>query len=146
MRESIREAIVQGMPSVAECGGFMYLHETLTDEKGQTYPMVGTIRGGCHNTGKLVRFGYVNVTEQESHFLSQKVIRAHEFHYYDSDSNGESCEAVKPTTGRKWKCIHEGENFWWGYPHLYYPSNPAFVEHFIGEAKKWKKREDRCKS
>ena len=93
-----------------------------------------------------MRFGYVNVTEQESHFLSQKVIRAHEFHYYDSDSNGESCEAVKPTTGRKWKCIHENENFWWGYPHLYYPSNPAFVEHFIGEAKKWKKREDRCKS
>ena len=146
MRKSIREAIVQGMPSVAECGGFMYLHETLTDEKGQTYPMVGAIRGGCHNTGKLVRFGYVNVIEQESHFLSQKVIRAHEFHYYDSDNNGESCEAVKPTTGRKWKCIHENENFWWGYPHLYYPSNPAFVEHFIGEAKKWKKREDRCKS
>lgn len=146
MRKSIREAIARGMPSVAECGGFMYLHETLTDEKGQTYPMAGAIRGGCHNTGKLVRFGYVNVTEQESHFLSQKVIRAHEFHYYDSDSNGESCEAVKPTTGRKWKCIHEGENFWWGYPHLYYPSNPAFVEHFIGEAKKWKKRENRCKS
>ena len=146
MRKSIRETIAQEMPSVAECGGFMYLHETLTDENGQTYPMVGAIRGGCHNTGKLVRFGYVNVTEQESHFLSQKVIRAHEFHYYDSDNNGESCEAVKPTTGRKWKCIHENENFWWGYPHLYYPSNPAFVEHFIGEAKKWKKREDRCKS
>ena len=146
MLADIREKAKLAMPIVAECGGFMYLHETLTDENGQTYPMVGAIRGGCHNTGKLVRFGYVNVTEQESHFLSQKVIRAHEFHYYDSDNNGESCEAVKPTTGRKWKCIHEGENFWWGYPHLYYPSNPAFVEHFIGEAKKWKKREDRCKS
>ena len=34
MRNSIREAIENGMPSVAECGGFMYLHESMTDEEG----------------------------------------------------------------------------------------------------------------
>lgn len=36
MRNSIREAIENGMPSVAECGGFMYLHESMTDEEGET--------------------------------------------------------------------------------------------------------------
>ena len=63
MRNSIREAIENGMPSVAECGGFMYLHESMTDEEGENWPMAGIITGSCHNRGKLVRFGYVNVME-----------------------------------------------------------------------------------
>ena len=135
MRNSIREAIKNGMPSVAECGGFMYLHESMTDEEGENWPMAGIIMGSCHNRGKLVRFGYVNVTEQTSHFLAGKPVRAHEFHYYDSDNNGESCVAVKPVSGTSWTCIHEDDRNWWGYPHLYYPSNPAFVEHFVQAAR-----------
>ena len=135
MRNSIREAIENGMPSVAECGGFMYLHESMTDEEGENWPMAGVITGSCHNRGKLVRFGYVNVTEQTSHFLAGKPVRAHEFHYYDSDNNGESCVAVKPVSGTSWTCIHEDDRNWWGYPHLYYPSNPAFVEHFVQAAR-----------
>lgn len=123
------------MPSVAECGGFMYLHESMTDEEGENWPMAGVITGSCHNRGKLVRFGYVNVMEQTSHFLAGKPVRAHEFHYYDSDNNGESCVAVKPVSGTSWTCIHEDDRNWWGYPHLYYPSNPAFVEHFVQAAR-----------
>ena len=135
MRNSVREAIENGMPSVAECGGFMYLHESMTDEEGENWPMAGVITGNCHNRGKLVRFGYVNVMEQTSHFLAGKPVRAHEFHYYDSDNNGESCVAVKPVSGTSWTCIHEDDRNWWGYPHLYYPSNPAFVEHFVQAAR-----------
>jgi cobyrinic acid a,c-diamide synthase len=138
MRESIRAAIAAGMPSVAECGGFMYLHETLTDEAGQTYPMVGVVPGGCRNTGKLVRFGYVEVKEKTEHFLGNSAIRGHEFHYYNSDQNGTDCVAVKPTTGRTWDCVHSGSGYWWGYPHLYYPSNPAFVENFVAQAEYWR--------
>lgn len=131
MRQSIRKAIESGMPSVAECGGFMYLHETLTDGEGNSYPMVGIVPGECHNTGKLVRFGYVEIKEKESRFLEGQPIRGHEFHYYDSDCNGNSCVAVKPAIGRSWECVHEGENHWWGYPHLYYPSNPEFAANFV---------------
>ena len=102
------------MPSVAECGGFMYLHESMTDEEGENWPMAGVITGNCHNRGKLVRFGYVNVTEQTSHFLAGKPVRAHEFHYYDSDNNGESCVAVKPVRGTSWTCIHEDDRLFQG--------------------------------
>ena len=133
MRKSIREAIEAGMPSVAECGGFMYLHEALTDQEGNTYPMTGVIPGGCRNTGKLVRFGYVEIEEKESGFLSGKPVRGHEFHYYNSDHNGDACIAKKPTTGRSWECVHESQTHWWGYPHLYYPSNPAFVSNFLSK-------------
>ena len=43
MRKSIKEALEQHLPSLAECGGFMYLHETLTDKDGKNFPMVGVI-------------------------------------------------------------------------------------------------------
>ena len=108
----------------------MYLHETLEDPDGVRYPMVGAVRGNAYNTGKLGRFGYVTLTRGE------KSIRAHEFHYYDSENNGADYLAVKPVTGRSWNCMHEGEHFLWGFPHLYYASAPWLVEQFIKEARK----------
>ena len=147
MQNAIKTAIRQGMPSVAECGGFMYLHEKLTDAKGQTYEMAGVIPEVCHYTGKLVRFGYVEIAEEKTrenmekdkHFLPENsVIKAHEFHYFDSTDNGAACKATKPTTGRQYSCIWTGENYWWGFPHLYYPSNPFFAEHFVSLAKSYK--------
>ena len=102
--------------------------------------MAGIITGSCHNRGKLVRFGYVNVTEQTSHFLAGKPVRAHEFHYYDSEDNGVDCTATKPTIGRNYPCIHVGENHWYGFPHLYYPSCPEFAEQFVEKAAQYKNR------
>ena len=61
-------------------------------------------------------------------------IRGHEFHYFDSTENGTDCVAKKPIGSRRWECVWEGENHWWGFPHLYYPSNPSFVEHFYQQA------------
>ena len=147
MRETIKLAIQRGMPSVAECGGFMYLHEKLTDKEGQTYEMAGVIPEVCHYTGKLVRFGYVEIAEEKTgenmekdkHFLPENsVIKAHEFHYFDSSNNGSGCKAMKPTTGKQYSCIWTGENYWWGFPHLYYPSNPVFAEHFVSLSGRYK--------
>jgi cobyrinic acid a,c-diamide synthase len=129
MRTVIRAAIQGGMPSLAECGGFMYLHETMEDAQGQRYPMAGILPGNISNQRKLVRFGYVELQEKQEHFLGGS-IKGHEFHYYDSSCNGEDALAVKPTSGRSWECCHITENHWWGFPHLYYPSNPDFVKHF----------------
>ena len=132
MKASIRSAIEGGMPSLAECGGFMYLHESMEDQEGGCYPMVGLVKGTVQFKGKLVRFGYVELTEKQPCFLQEgHSIKAHEFHYYDSTNNGEACTALKPVTGKSWECIHEGEAQFWGFPHLYYPSNEEFTEHFV---------------
>ncbi len=135
MKTAIREAIRGGLPSLAECGGFLYLHKSLKDMEGRQYSMAGVIDADADYRGKLVRFGYVELTEKESHFLPEKEgIRGHEFHYFDSTENGTDCVAKKPTGNRSWECVWEGENHWWGFPHLYYPSNPSFVEHFYRQA------------
>ena len=140
MRNAIKQAIDTGMPIVAECGGFMYLHESITDKDGIRHPMVGVIPATCSYKGKLVRFGYVEIQENKSCFLPEgQLIKGHEFHYFDSTDNGDCCTAQKPTTGREYSCVMEGDNYWMGFPHLYYPSNPFFAESFVKKAEKYKK-------
>ena len=135
MMQFIVTAIRDGMPSVAECGGFMYLHRTLTTEDGVTYPMCNILPEDCSYQGKLVHFGYAAFQEEKPLFLKKgETIKGHEFHYFDSTENGMSCKAVKPTGKREWNCVHAGDNHWWGFPHLYYPSNPDFVAHFYQKA------------
>ncbi len=135
MRESIRTALSKGMPSIAECGGFMYLHENLVNMEGEAYPMVGAVRGSCLYTGKLVRFGYIELTGRAESYLGiGGKIRGHEFHYFDSTDNGTSCMAEKPVTERSWQCVHADANHWWGFPHLYYYSNIEYVSNFLEKA------------
>lgn len=139
MREEIKKAVEGGMPTLAECGGFLYLHETLTDMENKKYPMAGAIKAEAFYTGKLVRFGYVELQEKEAEFLpAQQVILGHEFHYFDSTDNGNSCIAKKTVSGRSWDCVHKKKNCWMGFAHLYYPSHPAFVQHFVACAKEYR--------
>lgn len=176
MLESVRTALKQKMPCLAECGGFMYLHEEMEDAQGNVWDLVGRIKGRTSPKGKLVRFGYVNVmmnaqmhasisgnasrkeeltkiplsdVEQEevqisAEYLSTdggkwllpgEVIRAHEFHYWDSTDSGSACIAVKPDGKRNWECMHLEENLAAGYPHFYYPSCPGFAERFVENCK-----------
>ena len=142
MRASVRAAIAGGMPSLAECGGFLYLHETLEDMEGRPWPMAGVIPAAAANTGKLSRFGYVELHEKAPCFLPEgSKIKAHEFHYYDSTDNGNACTAVKPVSGKSWECVQEGANRFWGFAHLYYPSAPAFAAHFVSEMQRFSQRD-----
>lgn len=140
MKNTIKQAFNKGMPVVAECGGFMYLHDVIIDKDGVSHTMVGVVPATCEYKGKLVRFGYIEIKEKQSRFLPKgELIKGHEFHYFDSNNNGENCTAVKPTTGREYPCVIVGESFWLGFPHLYYPSNQIFAENFVKKAEKYKK-------
>lgn len=140
MLQSIKTAADAGIPIVAECGGFMYLHSTMTDQEGHSYEMADVVKGSCTYQGKLVRFGYIELEETGGCYLEPgQVIRAHEFHYYDSTQNGTDCIATKPTTGRQYRGVHAQGNQWLGFPHLYYPSNPEFAKRFVEKARGYRK-------
>ena len=137
MRTAIRHALESGLPSLAECGGFMYLHDTirvhvLGAAEETEYPMVGVVAGSCYNTGKLNRFGYVELQAENN----GPVIRGHEFHYYESSNQGEDLTALKPVSGKQWKTGFMTEKSLWGFPHLYYGSCPQFVDRFVEAMKK----------
>ena len=89
MRKEIKAAVESGMPVVAECGGFLYLHTAIRDRDGHPYQMAGVLPAACQDTKKLVRFGYIELEEKESNFLEVGTrIKGHEFHYFDSEKNG----------------------------------------------------------
>ena len=46
MRRAVRRAVEAGLPTVAECGGFLYLGQSLEGEDGAVHPMAGTARRG----------------------------------------------------------------------------------------------------
>lgn len=143
MRKAVKQAFDQKMPIVAECGGFMYLHDKITDQEGISHEMTGVLEGGCDYRGKAVRFGYIELREKQPVFLPKgEIIKGHEFHYFDSTNNGESCIASKPFTGREYSCVIEGETYWMGFAHLYYPSNPSFAEAFVKKATQYKREKE----
>lgn len=140
MRRAIRDAITGGMPVQAECGGFLYLHRTLTDQKGQTYPLVGMFPEKAYDTGHLTRFGYVEL--REGRFFGRDVgpVRAHEFHYYESDNPGSAMLAVKPSGKRSWRCVRETDTMYAGFPHLYYYANPGVAAAFLDRCWQYSQR------
>ncbi len=136
MRESIYSAVSSGLPTLAECGGFMYLQASLEAPDGNSYPMVNAIPGHCRNTGKLGRFGYITLTAQADTFIAPKkqTIKGHEFHYWDSDNNGSAFTSAKPSSDQTWNCFVAGKNYIAGFPHLYFWSNPEFAGNFVKSA------------
>lgn len=126
MRESIRRSIAAGMPFLAECGGFLYLHRTLEGSDGKHWEMAGVYPFDAYRTNRLRRFGYVRLLTS-----SGQEIHGHEFHYWESEDPGTDWEAIKPTGNRSWRCIHEKGGQIGGFPHLYYASCPDFLRKWL---------------
>ena len=143
MRQSIANAIEKGMPSLAECGGFMYLHKRIITDEAQNnaFEMAGVIDADCYYTGKLVRFGYISFTDSESRFMENdsagKTIRGHEFHYFDSTANGEDADIVKVSGNIQYKAGYLADNHCWSFAHLYYLSNTSFIKTFIKNCRRF---------
>ena len=127
MRESVKAAVLTGLPTVAECGGYMYLTERIGE-----WQMCGVLPGGCANKGRLTRFGYAALRADAASllFAPGEETRVHEFHYWDSDLPGEALQAVKPS-GRSWRCAWTSDTLYAGYPHLYFYSNVRAAERFV---------------
>ncbi len=128
MLTAIKTAIEEGLPTFAECGGFMYLQQSI-----EGYQMVGAINGESKKKDRLSRFGYITMTATEDTLLGAKetIIRGHEFHYYDSDNNGSVFHAQKPKSPRNWDAGIQKENLLCGYPHVYFYSNVECAKNFI---------------
>lgn len=133
----IREVILDGMPCLAECGGFMYLHQEMEDMEGKQRRVCGVIPGRAYRTPKLNRFGYITLTEKQDTGLGE--IPAHEFHYFDSTDCGTDFHASKPASTRGWDCMHYEGRLMAGFPHLYYYGNPKVPVHFLKNALEYKK-------
>lgn len=143
MIESLRSKIQGGLPTIAECGGYMYLLKSFKDENKE-FKLVGIAEGQSYMTNSLNHFGYIKLTAKKDNILckSGESIKAHEFHYSNSTNLGNSFLASKPNSKRNWECIVADESKFIGYPHLHLWGNVKFADNFIEKcieygSKKW---------
>lgn len=127
MRRSVKSALTNGLPCIAECGGFMYLTEAIAG-----LPMVGYLSGKSFDNGKLTRFGYVRLRAEKDQMLCKagEEIRGHEFHHWDCTEPGSDFAALKELSGRKWECVVSTPTLYAGYPHFHFYANPSFAVNF----------------
>lgn len=132
-KASIRSAINRGLPTLAECGGFMYLTEEIVDQENRAYPMLGVIPGRVRMQHKRAALGYREITGVSGNFLIDEKTQAkgHEFHY--SKYEGEFTKPAYFSKGR-FRAQQEGylhQNLVAGFTHFHFASNPQLVENWL---------------
>ena len=140
----IRSRVAGGLPTIAECGGFLYLHDELQGEDGVFYPAVGAVSGRAYRTEKLRRFGYLHLHAPRDSLLFGEgwSVPAHEFHYWDSTRPGDDLTARKASSGAEYLCAHTSPTLYAGFPHLYYYSNPQVAARFVEKCMHHKEAEN----
>jgi len=112
----------QNKPIFAECGGMLYLLDTLTDLNGQAAPMLGLLPGAAHMTHKT-GCGGLQIAP-----LPEGDVRSRTFHHSRSEialapiAFGQRCSSDWPG-----EAIYRLKNLTATYLHLYFPSNPPAI-------------------
>ncbi len=132
--ESYRDSIAGGLPTLAECGGYMFLAKELIDHHGDGYPMVGIVPHTVIMHNRLQAVGYRTATMiSDVLFPAGATFRGHEFHYSQhNQGEGAQCAAYL-LEGKQGKHYdgYSGPNVLAGYAHLYLPSNIPAIRHWL---------------
>ncbi|MCF6175837.1 MAG: cobyrinate a,c-diamide synthase [Victivallaceae bacterium] len=136
MRQAIKDFAIAGGCIYAECGGFIYLTESLTNATGHAYQMCGVIPAQAAMNQRLRSLGYREVRSCHDSFLGSAgtALRGHEFHWSSIEFSSEPASAWKMRgTRKKSTWIPTGystENIIASYIHLHFASNPAAIKHW----------------
>ncbi len=120
MHASIRTHHASGKPILAECGGMLYLLDSLTDRDGTTAALAGVLPGSATLQKRFANLGMQSVT------LPEGVLRGHTFHYSRMTTTQQPFAQSAPLspTGHGEAAYRLGR-LHATYLHHYFPSNPG---------------------
>jgi cobyrinic acid a,c-diamide synthase len=132
--EAIRKFARSGKPIYAECGGYMYLGETIRDFNSNSYPVVGLIPMVSEMTSRLQNMGYRQGVFQTNNFLGPKgtSVHGHEFHYSQVSFKTNPQHAYQLFKGDSADRL-EGfarDNIVASYLHLHFSGHPELLKHW----------------
>ena len=143
-RRSLREAAEEGLPIYAECGGFMYLGETLTVGEHH-YPMVGflPVTFGMEKRPQGHGYTVVDVERENPFFPVGTRLKGHEFHYSRilSRKEGEEHLAFSVKRGIGIDGDRDGlcrKNVLASFTHVHALGTPQWAEGLIGRARQYR--------
>lgn len=146
MKMAISDAALKNMPIYAECGGFMYLTQSITDFDGIRHEMVGIVPASCQMNGKLRTVGYVEAEALDDNVICKKgtLIRGHEFHFSssvpdDKDTFPHSFLFRKTRTGEEYKAGYAKDSILASYLHMHLAGNPQLARNFVLNCEKYSK-------
>ena len=126
MRASLQAHVQAGKPVYAECGGMLYLLDSLSSVQGERYNMLGLLPGDAHMQKKLAALALQGVA------LPQGEVRGHSFHYSSAEIKlAPVTQAQCPNNGPLREGVYQHKRITAGYIHFYFPSNPAAIAPFF---------------
>ncbi len=134
MLESVRQALARDLPVYAECGGLMYLGQSLSDLEGADFPMVGAIPVVSSMSNSRLTLGYreVEACADTPLLESGQRIRGHEFHWSVLEETPDPGQAVYRVVDQE----NRPEGFrigsiWASYIHIHLGSAPGLARRFV---------------
>ncbi|SNR87058.1 cobyrinate a,c-diamide synthase [Pseudomonas segetis] len=126
MATAIRQHHGAGKPILAECGGMLYLLESLTDKQGETGIMLGLLKGRATLQPRLTALALQEVE------LPEGVLRGHSYHH--SSLEGDLPEIARgecPNYRRTREAVYRQARLTASYIHFYFASNPHAVAELL---------------
>lgn len=134
--DSLHDYASSGRPIYAECGGYMYLGQSITDFAGREVPLAGLIPMKAEMTKRLQGIGYRRGVFRDDNFLGPRgtMVQGHEFHYSRVIFEEEFPTAYELFKGNLDQAERmEGyarDNIVASYLHLHFSGQPELLEHW----------------
>jgi cobyrinic acid a,c-diamide synthase len=137
VRRAVAKFVESGRPVYAECGGLMYLAQTLEDGRGVPHEMVGVLPAAVSMRPALLCLGYASVTTTAPSLLGPAgtTARGHEFRFSTLGEVPASVPRIYRASDTRGNVRAEGYrigNALVSYVHLHFASNPALAAAFVG--------------
>ena len=132
LRRDIASAVAAGLPTYAECGGLLYLCESLEDLEGHSWPLVGAVPGRAAMHTRLQGMGYRQGSLATGSLLGPAgaVVRGHEFHYsscrIDGDGSGRPAYLIDGTPEG-----YAAGDLFASYIHVHFAGYPRALDHWL---------------
>ncbi len=122
MKEAVRTHHAANKPIVAECGGMLYLLESLTDAQSRRAGMAGILPGHAHMQPRLAALALQGVV------LPEGALRGHTFHHSRLETTlAPITRGTCPNGGKTAEAVYRSGQLTASYTHFYFPSNPRAV-------------------
>ena len=124
LKEALQQHHAVGKPLLAECGGLLYLLDSLSDKNGKRAAMAGLLRGDAVMQNKLANLGLHSVS------LPEGEVRGHTFHHSQTTT---PLTAHTMTQGKRGKPepVYRDKKLLASYLHMYFPSNPTAIARLL---------------
>jgi cobyrinic acid a,c-diamide synthase len=130
LRRELAAAIRAGLPAYAECGGLLYLCESLEDLDGRSWPLVGAVPGRATMRSRLQGLGYVEARLVASSLLGPagELVRGHEFHYSSCELENARHPAYAVAGAPEG---YAAGDLFASYIHVHFAGFPALLDHWL---------------